>query len=100
MVAYIRKMGRNKNGNPKPSFAPDSADSINRTDKFTLFSAKRPLTIELHNTGSVGAMQAAQTKASIKGIPQIATIPAADINHITTMTGPNSHINGVASLQR
>lgn len=64
LVSLTKSDKRGRKGALTPSLAPDSARIMLRMCAGTCFSAKRPCAMPAARTGSVGATQAPQTRAS------------------------------------
>ena len=90
-----------RNGNPRPSLAPDSAEMMSRTALGTCFSAYRPLTMALARIGSVGVMHAEMASASRNVMSLMKRrMKPAEMNQPAVMMGPRSMKSDLASRRK
>jgi hypothetical protein len=84
----MRKVARSRNGNPKPSLDPASAEMISLRARGTYLSANGPLAMAWERTGSVEVTSEPMTMAvSVVSFGIMSLIQPVVQSHMIVMTG-------------
>lgn len=87
----IRYVASSKNGKPKPSLLPASAEMISRSARGTYLSANGPFAMACDSTGSVDVTSEAMTMAvSVVSLGIISLMHPVVQSHMIVMTGISS----------